>query len=448
MLLERIATGDALPELLAAVVRFIEEQSPGMIGSIVLVDHGRIRTVVGDNLPAEYREALVGLPIGPRAGSCGTAAFTGERVIAENIETSEFWTDYRELVRPHGLRACWSSPVRLPERGVVGTFAMYYRETRSPTPAEIRWIDEATCLAVVAIRRDLAQRALQASEARVQAVIEHTPNVAIQLYDKDARVQFANSASRRLFGWTAGHEIGKTLDELNFPVDQARLFATAVEQVRATGEPVGPLEFRFEHPSGGEGVLLSTVFEIPQADEPFCCACMDVDLTDYRRLEEAKRVEDSRRALVYRMVTDVIFYLGIEPGPRYRFLSVNDAFLHATGLNEAEVVGHFVEDVIPLPSLPLVLERYRQAVRTGAPVTWDEESSYPSGTKRGEVTIAPVLDQRGQCTHLIGTVHDVTERVAADAERRRRRHLADRCRWHADASGAGEPHHERVPGDR
>ena len=144
LLLERIATGDALPELLASVVRFIEEQSPGMIGSIVLVDNGRIRTVVGDNLPAAYRQALVGLPIGPRAGSCGTAAFTGERVIAEDVETSEFWVDYRHLVCPHGLRACWSSPVRLPEKGVVGTFAMYYRDVRSPTPAEIRWIDEAT----------------------------------------------------------------------------------------------------------------------------------------------------------------------------------------------------------------------------------------------------------------------------------------------------------------
>jgi PAS domain S-box-containing protein len=418
-LLERIATGDALPELLAAVVRFIEEQSPGMIGSIVLVDNGRIRTVVGDNLPAAYRQALVGLPIGPRAGSCGTAAFTGERVIAEDVETSEFWVDYRHLVRPHGLRACWSSPVRLPEKGVVGTFAMYYCDVRSPTPAEIRWIDEATCLAVVAIRRDLAQRALRASEARLQAVIEHTPNVAIQLFDKDARVQFANSASRRLFAWKAGSEIGKSLDQLNFPIDEARRFAAAVDHVRVTGEAVGPIEFRFDHPSGGEGVLLSTVFEVPQADEPFCCACMDVDLTDYRRLEEAKRVEDARQALVYRMVTDVIFYLGIEDGPRYRFLSVNDAFLRATGLQEGEVVGHLVEDVIPPPSLPLVLERYREAALTGVPVTWDEESRYPSGVKRGEVTLAPVLDAQGRCTHLIGTVHDVTERVAADSERRR-----------------------------
>ena len=419
LLLERIATGDALPELLAAVVRFIEEQSPGMTGSIVLVDNGRIRTVVGDNLPAQYRAALVGLPIGPRAGSCGTAAFTGERVIAENVETSEFWDDYRPLVRPHGLRACWSSPIRLPERGVVGTFAMYYREVRSPTPAEIRWIDEATCLAVVAIRRDLAQRALRASEARLQAVIEHTPNVAIQLYDQNARVQFANSASRRLFGWKAGSEIGKSLEELNFPRDEARRFAATVEHVRATGQPVGPMEFRFDHPSGGEGVLLSTVFDVPQADEPFCCACMDVDLTDYRRLEQAKRVDDARRALVYRMVSDVIFYLGIEEGPRYRFLSVNDAFLRATGLLEAQVVGRYVEEVIPGPSLPLVLDRYREAVVTGAPVTWEEETRYPSGLKRGEVTIAPVVDERGRCTHLIGTVHDVTERVTADAERRR-----------------------------
>ena len=477
-LLEQIARGDALPELLAAVVRFIEEQAPGMVGSIVLIEEGRIRAAIGDSLPAAYRDALVGLPIGPRAGSCGTAAFRGRRVVVEDIEIDDLWADYRDLVRPYGLRACWSSPIHLPECGVVGTFAMYYSEPRAPTDTEIRWIDEATCLAAVAIRRDRAsrslreseararqlarlyavssgvneaivrtrdpaalcdtacglvvdhgfarlawigvgdesgrlrpvaragadmgyvdaivldlndsrtsrgpaaqafltgafvaindveadpdffwkeaalsrglrscaafpiapggrptgvfaiytdrpgcfgdeelriltvlaadisfalesiagenerrrlQRTLEASEARLRAVIEHTPNVAIQWYDSLARVLFCNRASRRMFGWTEGCELGKTLDQLNFPPHEAERFAEAVALVRETGGPAGPMEFHFAHPDGGEGVLLSTVFEIPLAGEEFCCACMDVDLTAHRRLEEAARIDE------------------------------------------------------------------------------------------------------------------------------------------------------------
>src|SRR5204862_1242192 len=90
-LLEQIARGDALPELLAAVVRFIEEQAPAMLGSIVLIEDDRICAAMGDSLPAAYRDSLVGLAIGPRAGSCGTAAFRGQRVVVEDIETSDLW---------------------------------------------------------------------------------------------------------------------------------------------------------------------------------------------------------------------------------------------------------------------------------------------------------------------------------------------------------------------
>jgi hypothetical protein len=68
-----------------------------MFGSIVLIEDGRIRAAIGDSLPAAYRDALVGRPIGPRAGSCGTAAYSGQRVVVEDIETDDLWSDYRDL---------------------------------------------------------------------------------------------------------------------------------------------------------------------------------------------------------------------------------------------------------------------------------------------------------------------------------------------------------------
>src|SRR2546425_3517556 len=142
--LEQIARGDALPELLAAVVRFIEERAPAMLGSIVLIEDGCIRAAMGDRLPAAYRDALVGLPTGPSAGSCGTAAFRGQRVVVEDIDTDDLWADYRDLVRPYGLRACWSNPIHLPESGVVGTFAMYYSERRAPPGRGVRVVRQGT----------------------------------------------------------------------------------------------------------------------------------------------------------------------------------------------------------------------------------------------------------------------------------------------------------------
>src|SRR5260221_301281 len=84
------------------------------------------RPLAGPSLPAEYSMALDCAPIGPCAGSCGTAAFLGQPVTVLDIETDPLWADYKALALPIGLRACWSSPIKARDDRVVGTFAFYY----------------------------------------------------------------------------------------------------------------------------------------------------------------------------------------------------------------------------------------------------------------------------------------------------------------------------------
>jgi PAS domain S-box-containing protein len=136
------------------------------------------------------------------------------------------------------------------------------------------------------------------------------------------------------------------------------------------------------------------------------------------RAEEALLASEQQRALIYANITDIVFYLAVEPDDRFRFVSVNPAFLKATGLAEDAVVGRPVEEVIPEPALTLVLGHYGEAVRTEKAVAWEETTIYPAGTRYGEVSVTPILDA-GVCTHLIGTVHDVTGRVQAEVELRR-----------------------------
>lgn len=126
-ILEGVAQGSALRSSLEGIVRFIEGQAPGMQGSILLLDSegNTVRHGAGPSLPPEYMEAIDGAPIGPTAGSCGTAAFTREPVYVEDIETDPRWTAYKHLATPHGLRACWSTPIFDAEGRVLGTFAMY-----------------------------------------------------------------------------------------------------------------------------------------------------------------------------------------------------------------------------------------------------------------------------------------------------------------------------------
>jgi PAS domain S-box-containing protein len=124
--------------------------------------------------------------------------------------------------------------------------------------------------------------------------------------------------------------------------------------------------------------------------------------------------ESRARALVQVNVRDVVFFLGVE-GDRFRFLEINPAFTTATGLAPQQVVGKCVDEVIPEPSLSLVLEKYRTAVAERRTVRWEEVTPYPAGKKYGEVSITPVCDADGDCRTLVGTVHDVTEEVRSRA---------------------------------
>lgn len=134
--LEAVATGLPLEELMKGLCQRVETLAPEVICSVIAIDPlSRLAPLAGPSLPTEYSAALVGLPIGPTAGSCGTAAWRREPVEVSDIEHDPLWADYRELALQHGLRACWSSPVIMPDGRVAATFALYYREPRSASPA-------------------------------------------------------------------------------------------------------------------------------------------------------------------------------------------------------------------------------------------------------------------------------------------------------------------------
>ena len=173
-LLEMVARGAPLQATLDALVQLIEHQSDGVICSVMLLDETgtRMRTGSAPNLHKDYLALLDGLELGPMVGSCGTAMFRHEAVIVSDIEHDPLWAPYRELVKPFGLRACWSMPILLDANTVLGSFAMYYRTVRHPTPEDQRLIGVATHLAGIAIERTRAEAELQRHRANLQQLVE------------------------------------------------------------------------------------------------------------------------------------------------------------------------------------------------------------------------------------------------------------------------------------
>jgi PAS domain S-box-containing protein len=175
-LLEMIATGVGLKEILNTLCLIIEEQRAGTLASALLLnaDGVHLDCIAGPSLPKEWAQQMESLPIGPCAGSCGTAAYRGSPVIVSDIATDPLWDvpEHRNSALKHGLRASWSNPVLSSAGKVLGTFCMYYRETRSPNLQDLELIDLATDLVRIASERDRTEEALRASEQVARGQVE------------------------------------------------------------------------------------------------------------------------------------------------------------------------------------------------------------------------------------------------------------------------------------
>lgn len=218
--LEMIATGTPLEQVLESLMVLMESQLEGIMASILLLeDDGlHLRHGAAPSLPRAYTQAVDGLPIGPQAGSCGTAIHRREQVIVSDIRQDPLWDDYRELAATHGLRSCWSTPVITHQGKLLGTLAVYAQAVRTPTLMEGQVIDMATRLAGIAIeRRD--------TEARIIHMAHHDaltglPNRLLledrlkqamlyaDRYGRQVTVAFLDLDNFKLFNDSLGHTGG------------------------------------------------------------------------------------------------------------------------------------------------------------------------------------------------------------------------------------------------
>jgi diguanylate cyclase (GGDEF)-like protein len=153
-ILEMIAKGDPLVDTAVKLCVEVERIFPDVICSILTVDPiGRIRSLAAPSMPASYNAEIDGVPAGPQAGTCGTAAYLGEDVTTKDIATDPRWDTYRHLVLPLGIRACWSRPIFGSQRTPIATCALYFRESRGPSVHEREIVDRCVHLCAIALDR-------------------------------------------------------------------------------------------------------------------------------------------------------------------------------------------------------------------------------------------------------------------------------------------------------
>jgi PAS domain S-box-containing protein len=203
--LERIAAGSPLPEILDALCRLVEEHAQPAIASILLVDPDgeRLRHGAAPHLPRAYVDAIDGSRIGERAGSCGTAVWRKAPVHVIDIATDPLWADYKQFALPYDLRACWSTPIFSRDGRVLGTFALYYNEPRDSRPEDEALVARATEIAGIAIQRHQLEQQLRDLTAHAEhAREEERIGIARELHDTLGQ---ALTALKLDVAWIARH---------------------------------------------------------------------------------------------------------------------------------------------------------------------------------------------------------------------------------------------------
>ena len=200
--LEMIAADAPLADVLTRLVLLMEGQAEGLRCSILLLnrDGKHVRHGAAPNLPEAYVKAVNGAAIGPRNGSCGTAMYTRKPIVVADVMTDPLWSDYRELAKICGLRACWSTPILSPQGEVLGSFAMYRQETRGPRPEETRLTEIATHIAGIAIERQRQQEILREREARISLAAE-SADLAFWILYPEQNTAWMSEKGRLIYGF-------------------------------------------------------------------------------------------------------------------------------------------------------------------------------------------------------------------------------------------------------
>lgn len=420
-MLERMAQGVALTDILIGLVQFVESQYPQSICTVMLLDPDglRLRYGASTQLPRPLIEVADGISVGPDQGSCGTAAHERRVVVVTDIATDPRWAKYRDVALDSGIRACWSIPIFSSTGDVIGTFANYYRTPRAPATDEMELVGACAQITGVAVERHRAEaqlKLLESSIAHLNDMIIITD--ASPIDEPGPRMVFFNDALLRHTGYTREQLIGKSprlfqgelterseLDRIHDALAMRQPVRAELINYKADGEP-----FWVE-------LDITTINDARSRASHF--VSVQRDITAYKRIQMAMQRSDERFKMVARVSTDVIWDWNLLTDELWWSEGMQSLFLHPMADVEPGIESWSRR--IHLDDRDRVVDGIHAVIDAGGH-DWHDEYRF----QRGDGSFAQVSD-RGYVTHdengapirMVGGIRDVSERHAAEADVRR-----------------------------
>ncbi|WP_213878776.1 PAS domain-containing protein [Pseudomonas sp. dw_358] len=346
--LSEIANGVPLRTVLDGLLRAVETQSGNTMMTSVLVlseDGQTMHHGAAPSLPADYNKAIDGISAGEGIGSCGTAVARGLPVYVTQIATDPLWKDFVELALGFGLHACWSMPIIAADARILGTFAIYYREPRAPTPGDIEAITVITQTAALAIERhrsDLQLRRSREELLTLNAELEQKVNERarersrtwqlspdlMSVLGAEGVFEASNPAWSNALGWSA-EELRAPYSQFVHPEDLASTVSIFTQAM--AGQPILKFENRYQHRDGSYR-WLSWVAVLEEGR--LYCSARDVTLEKHQSAILDMRTRERDRAWGLSQELLVIVR------PDGIFESVNGRWTELLGWEEPELLGH------------------------------------------------------------------------------------------------------------
>jgi two-component system, cell cycle sensor histidine kinase and response regulator CckA len=290
-----------LAEILGTLCTNIEKHYSGLLCSVLVLDADgtTLRHGASPSLPHDYTRAIDGVQIGACVGSCGTAAYRRKQVIVSDIATDPLWADFASLALAHGLRACWSTPIASQSGGVLGTFAIYYREPRTPDDEHLQLISHATHLAAIAMERERAKAELSAAENRFRTLVERLPAITyVAELGSHGTWHYVSPQIGSMLGFSPAEWLSDSANWINRIHEEDRESVLAEEERFQKRRDLFQAEYRMLARDGRVLWFRDEAVTLPHAEgQPFLMQGVLYDITERKRLEDQLRHSQKMEAV-------------------------------------------------------------------------------------------------------------------------------------------------------